>query len=49
MNRIIEFIIEFVNDEHRLSLLLFLIFFGYTACGALPYIKDLFQRKDEKE
>ena len=47
MNRIIEFIVEFIHDEHRLSLLLFVLFFGYVACGAIPYIKDL--RKSKKK
>lgn len=47
MNGIIEFIIEFVHDEHRLSLLLFVLFFGYAACGAIPYIKDLRNNKNE--
>ena len=49
MNGIIEFIIEFVHDEHRLSLLLFVLFFGYATCGALPYIEDLSQRKNKKD
>ena len=50
MNRVIEFIVEFIHDEHRLSLLLFFMFFGYIACGALPYIKDLHKKyKEGKE
>lgn len=43
MNRIIEFIVEFVHDEHRLSLLLFLIFFGFIVYGASFYVKELFK------